>query len=471
MTETIGQRLHQARLEHGYSLEQVEQATRVRAYFLKALEEDDFLSLPSVVQGRGFLRIYANHLGLDAKILLADWEANPAEPPTYSFEPLTKEIAPAASPKEEPPVQEAPSEPPAIPPPPSTATYTTEQPRTHKAPGDSRSIFEEIGRQLSQQRSLLGLSLADVERYTRLRLHYLEAIEAGNIDDLPSPVQGRGMLNNYARFLNLDSEALLLRFADALQLRRTERIGIQPRRSPATRVSKNQLVIRRFFSTDLIISSILIIALIGFLIWGASQVLTYNKQSAAQPSLPPVAEILLETASPSPTPPAGTQQASTDQGTGTVQPTGLAGIIGALNFTPLPSGNDPIQIYIIARETAWVRVTSDEKVVFQGRIQAGSAYPFTGTRKVEILTGNAAALQVYFNQTDLGSLGTMGQVIDLVFNDKGLILPTPTVTPTITRTGLATQTATPTPKSTSSPGATSTIPPVSSLTPTGKTTP
>jgi len=42
MTDTIGQRLHQARLERGYSLEQVERATHVRAYYLKALEEDDF---------------------------------------------------------------------------------------------------------------------------------------------------------------------------------------------------------------------------------------------------------------------------------------------------------------------------------------------------------------------------------------------------------------------------------------------
>ena len=338
----------------------------------------------------------------------------------------------------------------------------------NKTQSDSRTIFIEIGRQLSQQRLLLGLSLADVERYTRLRLHYLESIESGNIDDLPSPVQGRGMLNNYARFLNLDSEALLLRYADALQIRRTERIGVQPRRTPATRVSTNQLVLRRFLSFDLIMSSILIIALIGFVIWGASQILTIQKQSSAQPSLPAVAAVLLETETPSPTSQGTASQVSPAQGTGTLQPTGLAGIIGALNFTPLPSGNDPIQIYVIARETAWVKVTADDKVVFQGRIQAGSAYPFTGTLKVEVLTGNAAALQVYFNQTDLGSLGAMGQVVDLVFDTKGLILPTPTVTPTITPTVPVTQTATGTPNSSSSPGTYLVTPPVPSMTPTGK---
>ena len=468
MTDSIGQRLHQARLEHGYSLEQIERATRVRAFYLKALEEDDFLSLPSVVQGRGFLRIYASYLGLDTKALLTDWESNPTESSEPIFESQPKEIPPAVPPIEASPAPVISSDPPPVPPTPSTATYLSEPPRSNKPQSDSRAILVEIGRQLSQQRLLLGLSLADVERYTRLRLHYLEAIEAGRIDDLPSPVQGRGMLNNYARFLNLDSEALLLRFADALQLRRTERIGVQPRRTPATRVSNNQLVWRRFASFDLIMSSILIVALIGFVVWSASQILTYQKQGSAQSSLPAVADVLLETATLSPTLPESSSQVSANQGTGTVQPTGLTGIIGALNFTPIPTGNDPIQIYIIARETAWVKVTADNKVVFQARIQAGSAYPFTGIEKVEVLTGNAAALQIYFNQTDLGSLGSMGQVVDLVFDTKGLILPTPTVTPTITPTPLVTQTTTAAPNTSSSPGLYLVTPPIPSITPTGK---
>ena len=43
------------------------------------------------------------------------------------------------------------------------------------------------------------------------------------MDELPSTVQTRGMLSNYATFLDLDVDALLLRFADALQARHRER--------------------------------------------------------------------------------------------------------------------------------------------------------------------------------------------------------------------------------------------------------
>ena len=51
------------------------------------------------------------------------------------------------------------------------------------------------------------------EAHTHVRKHYLELIEAGAFGELPSPVQARGMLANYAEFLNLDVDAILLYYA------------------------------------------------------------------------------------------------------------------------------------------------------------------------------------------------------------------------------------------------------------------
>ena len=86
----------------------------------------------------------------------------------------------------------------------------------------SFDIFKKIGNILLTQREALGITLEEVERHTHLKMHYLKYLEAGEFDNLPSPVQGKGMLNNYARFLELDSEQVLLLFADALQIRREE---------------------------------------------------------------------------------------------------------------------------------------------------------------------------------------------------------------------------------------------------------
>ncbi len=496
MSQTAGELLHQARLELGLTLEQVEQATRVRTYYLKALEEDDYLSLPSAVQGRGFLRIYAGYLGLDSNQLLSYWQSTPNEAPaaTLPTRKIEGEKANDELPERTPlpekkkrkgkdkssavqtddsgasvaAEESQPSPPPPIPPVPPSALYRgrAEADRASNSEDDSsQAIFAEIGKRLNQQRNLLGLSLADVERYTRLRLHYLEALEAGNMDGLPSPVQGRGMLNNYANFLNLDSEALLFRYADGLQARRIERIGVQPHRQPATQISRGKLAARRFISFDLVVGSGLIVLLVAFIVWGATQVFTAQKQAEAVPSLPPVSEILLgaatELVQTQGSTPLVTSSPSLE--TGTIQPTQEGGFSGALNFTPLPSGDKPIQVYVVARQTAWIKVLEDGKVSFQGRAQAGSAYPFSGTAKVEVITGNAAAFQVFFNQNELGSLGSEGQVIDLVFDQNGLLIPTATITPTPTKTPSIT--VTPSSTLTPTPSATTGLPAINTANP------
>jgi hypothetical protein len=53
---------------------------------------------------------------------------------------------------------------------------------------------------------------------------------------------------------------------------------------------------------------------------------------------------------------------------------------------------------------------------------------------VELLTGDGDALQVFFNQQDLGALGQPGEVVNLVFTLDGMQTPTPTVTPSPTST-------------------------------------
>jgi helix-turn-helix protein len=77
----IGQILKQARIEQGLSLQQVEQATKIRARYLEELERGNFGVLPAVYV-RGSLRTYADHLRLDGEALtreLKHWQASPHE--------------------------------------------------------------------------------------------------------------------------------------------------------------------------------------------------------------------------------------------------------------------------------------------------------------------------------------------------------------------------------------------------------
>ncbi len=62
--------LNSARKSIGKSISEVAFQTKIREHYLIALEKDDYSSLPSVVQGKGFLRIYAEYLDLNQEQLL-----------------------------------------------------------------------------------------------------------------------------------------------------------------------------------------------------------------------------------------------------------------------------------------------------------------------------------------------------------------------------------------------------------------
>src|SRR5258708_39695505 len=75
MKETIGARLKQTREERHLSIGQVAEQTRIRPHYLQALENDDLSAIPSAVQARGFLRIYADLLRLNLDDLAASARA------------------------------------------------------------------------------------------------------------------------------------------------------------------------------------------------------------------------------------------------------------------------------------------------------------------------------------------------------------------------------------------------------------
>jgi cytoskeleton protein RodZ len=83
MAETVGEQLKKARLDRGLTLLEASHQTRIRPHYLEALENDRRDLLPSIVQGRGFLRLYADFLRLPSAALVDIWDhqSSPAAPP------------------------------------------------------------------------------------------------------------------------------------------------------------------------------------------------------------------------------------------------------------------------------------------------------------------------------------------------------------------------------------------------------
>jgi cytoskeletal protein RodZ len=72
---TIGERLREARLRRELDIADAEAYTKIRAKYLRALENDEFAMLPDSTLAKTFLRSYSEYLGLDAQLLVEEYRA------------------------------------------------------------------------------------------------------------------------------------------------------------------------------------------------------------------------------------------------------------------------------------------------------------------------------------------------------------------------------------------------------------
>jgi cytoskeleton protein RodZ len=460
---SVGETLRHAREDQNLTLDQVSQALHIRARFLEALEASNIRALPSQAQSRGFLRLYAEYLGLDPSPLLARWQ--PVDQPVVSTKEKTS--PPTAQAKRILPIQQLAEK---IFRPGAANIGQKEATETGDVTPRSEQMFKAIADRLVRQREALEMSIEEVALFSKIKPQTLQLLEKMDMNELPSPVIVRGLLLNYASALRMDEEELLSFYAEALQARRDERnAGSPSRNTPGTRSTPAPLIainsdrlkmidwkglgtrltnrfpiIRKYFNFDLLVGGILIIILAVVIIWAAASTLSLTAERvASQATLPGRSEILaaggtLETETSTmititPTPEAG-QVASPEGGTGNGE--GQAGVpVQPAYLVTLPANADAaFRVTIRPLQTAFVQIWVDGRLAYRGRMTSGADYPFNATRRVELLTGDASAVQVFFNATDLGILGISGEVVHLVYTVRGAETITPTVTLTYTPT-------------------------------------
>src|SRR3954467_8459389 len=71
----IGNSLREARLRQHLDFPEIEQATKIRGKYLRALEEEQFDVLPAQTYVKGFLRSYAEYLGLDGQLYVDEYNS------------------------------------------------------------------------------------------------------------------------------------------------------------------------------------------------------------------------------------------------------------------------------------------------------------------------------------------------------------------------------------------------------------
>ena len=90
----IGTSLREARSRRQIGLPQAEQATKIRAKYIRCLEDEDFDVLPSGTYVKGFLRTYADYLGLDGQLYVDEFNSRYVIGEEYGERPRRSRVRP-----------------------------------------------------------------------------------------------------------------------------------------------------------------------------------------------------------------------------------------------------------------------------------------------------------------------------------------------------------------------------------------
>ncbi len=225
----------------------------------------------------------------------------------------------------------------------------------------------QLGSQLGSLRQEQGLTLDELVVFTRIPRRLLQAIEEGNLSDLPEPIYVQGLIRQ---------------FADALGVRGGEFASHFPIGSQSVSVQSNWKV-QAVPQLRPIHLYLLYIGLIFCSVNGLSQLLNNS-----------------------------TLQANNRQ----IQPktvTQLAGEEAANNTFINKQGDQSVQIGVKLKASSWISVVTDGKTAFEGVLPQGSSRTWNATEQLTVKTDNAGGVLMSVNQQEAKEMGEIGKAQEI----------------------------------------------------------
>lgn len=94
MSQTLGEKLRQAREERDISISEVAEQTRISPLYIEAIENDDYSPLPGGIFNKGFIKSFAKFVGVDEEEALQDYSRQLSQQNEGQLEPDTKTYRP-----------------------------------------------------------------------------------------------------------------------------------------------------------------------------------------------------------------------------------------------------------------------------------------------------------------------------------------------------------------------------------------
>jgi cytoskeleton protein RodZ len=254
-----------------------------------------------------------------------------------------------------------------------------------------------LGEEFRSAREARGLSLSDVAERLHIRSVYLAAIEDEDWHVIGAPVYVRGFMRTYARFLGLDPEAAVTRFAAVVPAAGSP--AAPPIRPSAASNSADKRAEQASPSLAAILS--IVVAAVVVLFVGYE---FYQYRTASSP-------VAVPTAGNSSIPSAAAKSSDAVTSAAEAAAASLAAGPPASALSAAAAESPKHGLSLSVTETSWLRVTVDGTLVLEGTLPAGSTKSFTG-KVADLRVGNAGGVRIAVNGHALRPLGATGDVVE-----------------------------------------------------------
>lgn len=249
-----------------------------------------------------------------------------------------------------------------------------------------------IGRALHQARIAAGLTVDDISHATRVRVGIVQAIEQDDFAPCGGDVYARGHIRTLARAVHLDPAPLLERYADDH--------GGRPAPTPAAPLFEAERIRpeRRGpnWTAAMVAAIVVVIGFVGFTVVKG----TGSGDSTKPPVAKGPASSTSKAASPTPksSKPAGQTPAPSDS---------------AIAAAP----RDKVTVQVSATDgRSWISAKDHNgRTLFDGLLKQGDSQTFQDKEKIDLVLGDAGAIELYVNGKKIQDDFRSGQVERLTY--------------------------------------------------------
>ena len=248
------------------------------------------------------------------------------------------------------------------------------------SPEDDRSS---IGQALQHARTAAGLTVDEVSGTTRVRIPIVQAIEQDDFSRCGGDVYARGHIRTIARVVGLDPAPLVAQF-DAEHGGRPEPTGAAPlfeaeRLKPEPR--------RPNWTAAMVAAIVAVVGFVGFTAFSGNNKGRDDTQSAGDL---PAAQPTSEPTRSEPSEPASEPSES------------------AIAAVPA----DKVTVKVTAEDApSWISAKDHNgRLLHEGVLKKGHSKTFTDKKRIDLVLGNAGAVQLFVNGKEIKEHGEDGQV-------------------------------------------------------------